>query len=77
MYLDLEPLQGKPWHEQLSRLVNAAYRIAKEYQSPLKNEAKGVVDCYQLGDKLGDCRRILKRYHQESVCHSERSEESR
>ena len=77
MYLDLEPLQGKPWHEQLSGLVNTAYQIAREYQSPHKNDAKGTVDCYQLEDKLDDCRRILKRYHPESVCHSERSEESR
>ena len=77
MYLDLEPLQGKPWHEQIATLVNAAHRIAIEHQSPLKNDAKGTVDCYQLEDKLEDCRRILKRYHPESACHSERSEESR
>ena len=63
MYIDLEPLQGKPWYEQLSGLVNTAYQIAREYQSPLKNDAKGAVDCYQLEDKLDDCRRILKRYH--------------
>ena len=62
MYLDLEPLQGKPWNEQLASLVNAAYRIAREYQSPLKNDARGTVDCYQLEDKLEDCKRILKRY---------------
>lgn len=66
MYLDPEPLQGKPWHEQLSGLVDAARRIVVEYQSPLKNDAKGVVDCYQLEDKLEDCRRILKRYLQPS-----------
>ena len=64
MYIDIEPLQGKPWHEQISMLVQTADKIAKEYQSPLKNDAKGVVDCYQLEDKLEDCRRILKRYHQ-------------
>lgn len=65
MYLDLEPLQGKPWHEQLAGLVNAASRIAREYQSPLKNDAKGTIDCYQLEDKLEDCKRILKRYKNE------------
>lgn len=65
MYLDLEPLQGKPWHEQLSGLVNTAYRIAREHQSPIKNDAKGVVDCYLLEDKLEDCKRILKRYKNE------------
>ena len=66
MLIDLEPLQGKPWHEQLVTLVDTARRIAVEHQSPLKNDAKGVVDCYQLEDKLEDCRRILKRYHQPS-----------
>lgn len=66
MYLDLEPLQGKPWHEQLAGLVNAAHRIARDNQSPLNNDAMGIIDCYQLEDKLEDCRRILKRYHQES-----------
>ena len=72
MYLDLEPLQGKPWHEQLAGLVNAAHQIAREYQSPHKNDAKGTVDCYQLEDKLEDCRRILKRYRpDEPSCHSE------
>lgn len=65
MYLDLEPLQGKPWHEQLADLVNTAYRIVREHQSPLKNDAKGTLDCYQLEDKLEDCKRILKRYKNE------------
>ena len=65
MYLDLEPLQGKPWHEQLAGLVNTAYRIVRENQSPLKNDAKGTLDCYQLEDKLEDCKRILKRYKNE------------
>ena len=62
MYLDLEPLQGKPWHEQLSGLVNTAYRIAREHQSPLKNDAMGTIDCYQLEDNLLECKKILKRY---------------
>ena len=66
MYLDLEPLQGKPWHEQLTGLVNVAHRIAKEYQSPLVNDARGTIDCYQLEDKLEDCRRILKRYEKKN-----------
>lgn len=65
MYIDLEPLQVKPWHEQLAGLVNAAHRIAKKYQNPLLNDAGGTIDCYQLEDKLEDCRRILNRYHQE------------
>lgn len=73
MCLELESLQGKPWHEQLAGLVNTAYQIAREYQSPIKNDAKGTVDCYQLEDKLDDCRRILKRYQEESACCSERS----
>lgn len=62
MYLNLEPLQGKPCHEQLAILVDAAYRIARECQSPLKNDARGTLDCFQLEDKLEDCKRILKRY---------------
>ena len=62
MYLNLEPLQGKPWHEQLATLVNTAHRIARDYQDPLKNDAKGTLDCYQIDDKLNDCQKILKRY---------------
>lgn len=58
-------------------LVQTADKIVKEYQSPFKNDAKGSLDCYRLECKLEDCRRILKRYQQESVCHSDRSEESR
>jgi hypothetical protein len=49
----------------LAGLVNTAYRIAREYQSPFKNDAKGTLDCYQLEDKLEDCKRILKRYKNE------------
>lgn len=64
MYLDLEPLQGKPWHEQIDILVNTADKIAKEYQSPFKNDAEGSLDCYKLEDKFTDCKRILKRYKQ-------------
>lgn len=77
MLREIESLQGKPWHEQISMLVQTADKIAKEYQSPFKNDAKGSLDCYRLECKLEDCRRILKRYQQESVCHSDRSEESR
>ena len=62
MLREIEPLQGKPWHEQISMLVYTAGQIAKEYQSPLKNDAMGSLDCYRLGDKLEDCSRILKRY---------------
>ena len=62
MYLDLEPLQGKPWNEQLATLVDSAYRIAQDYQNPMKNDAKGTLDCYQLADKFNDCKKILKRY---------------
>ena len=77
MLREIEPLQGKPWYEQTSMLVQTADKIVKEYQSPFKNDAKGSLDCYRLECKLEDCRRILKRYQQESVCHSGRSEESR
>ena len=62
MLRDLEPLQGKPWHEQIRVLVKTAGKIAKEYQNPLKNDAGGTIDCYLLDDKLSDCIRILKRY---------------
>lgn len=65
MYLDLEPLQGKPWHQQIDALVRTADRIAKEYQSPFKNDAKGSLDCYKLEDKLNECKQILKRYKKE------------
>lgn len=65
MYIDLEPLQGKPWHEQIAVLVKTADKIAKEYQSPFKNDAKGTLDCYLLEDKLCDCKNILKRYKKE------------
>lgn len=65
MYIDLEPLQGKPWHQQIDALVRTADRIAKEYQSPFKNDAKGTLDCYQLEDKLQDCMKILNHYKQE------------
>ena len=63
MLREIEPLQGKPWHEQIDMLVRTAGKIAKEYQNPLKNDAGGTIDCYQLEDKLTDCKRILSRYH--------------
>ena len=62
MLRDIEPLQGKSWHERMFMLVDTAGRIAKEHQSPLKNDAKGILDCYRLEDKLGDCIQILKTY---------------
>lgn len=65
MLRELEPLQGKPWHEQLATLVDTARRIAVEHQSPFKNDANGSLDCYKLEDKLDDCRRILNRYRKE------------
>lgn len=65
MYLDLEPLQGKPWHQQIDALVRTADRIAKKYQNPLINDAGGALDCYKLEDKLNDCKQILKRYSKE------------
>lgn len=65
MLRDIEPLQGKPWHEQIGMLVYTADRIAKEYQSPLKNDAKGTLDCYLLEDKLDECKKILRRYERE------------
>lgn len=43
-------------------LVRAAIQIAKEYQSPFKNDAKGILECYQLDDKLVECIKILNRY---------------
>lgn len=63
MLRDLEPLQGKPWHEQISVLVKTADKIAKEYQSPFKNDAKGTLDCYLLEDKLRDCMNIINRHY--------------
>lgn len=65
MYLDLEPLQGMPWHQQIDALVRTADRIAKKYQNPLINDAGGTLDCYKLEDKLNDCKQILKRYSKE------------
>ena len=65
MLCELEQLQGKPWYEQIDMLVTAADKIAKEYQSPFKNDAKGTLDCYLLEDKFVDCRKILKRYKKE------------
>ena len=65
MLRDIEPLQGKPWHEQIGMLVYTADRIAKEYQSPFKNDAKGTLDCYLLEDKLDECKKILRRYERE------------
>lgn len=62
MHIDIGPLQGKPWHEQLSVLVKEADRIARDYQNPLVNDAGGTIDCYQIGDKLNDCIRILSKY---------------
>lgn len=62
MYIDLGHLQGKPWHERMEALLSAAGKIAREYQSPLKNDAKGTLDCYLLEDKISDCRKILKEY---------------
>lgn len=62
MYIDLEPLHGMPWHEQMKELVRAAKKIAEEHQSPLKNDAAGTLDCYQLEDKLQDCMKILNNY---------------
>lgn len=62
MYIDPEPLQGKPWHQQIDALVRTADRIAKEHQSPLKNDAMGTLDCYKLDDKLQECMQILNRY---------------
>lgn len=67
MLRDIEPLQGKLWHEQISMLVHTADKIAKEYQSPFKNDAKGSLDCYQLEDKLADCKKILNRYNKKEV----------
>ena len=64
MLREIEPLQGKSWHEQIGMLVHTADKIAKEYQSPFKNDAKGTLDCFQLEDKFADCKRILKRYEQ-------------
>ena len=46
-------------------LVCTADKIAKEYQSPFKNDAKGTLDCYLLEDKFMECKRILKRYKKE------------
>ena len=65
MLRDIEPLQGKQWHEQIGMLVQTADRIAKEYQSPFKNDAKGTLDCYLLEDKFDECKKILKRYGKE------------
>lgn len=62
MHINLNLMQRKPWHERMSVLVGKAYRIAKEYQNPLKNDSGGVIDCYQLDDKLNDCMNILNRY---------------
>ena len=62
MHINLNLMQRKPWHERMSALVEKAYRIAKEHQSPLKNDSSGVIDCYQLDDKLNDCMNILNRY---------------
>ena len=62
MLRDIEPLQGKPWNEQIEMLVHTADKIAKEYQSPFKNDAKGTLDCYLLEDKFMECKKILKRY---------------
>lgn len=64
MYIDLEPLQGKPWHQQIDALVRTARLVAREHQSPLMNDAKGTLDCYQLEDKLQDCMKILNKYKQ-------------
>lgn len=63
MYIDLEELEKKPWHQQLDVLVRTADRIAKEYQNPLKNDAGGTIDCYDISDKLEDCIQILNRYN--------------
>ena len=65
MLRDIEPLQGKQWHAQIGMLVQTADRIAKEYQSPFKNDAKGTLDCYLLEDKFDECKKILKRYGKE------------
>lgn len=65
MLIDIEPLQGKSWHEQIDMLVCTADKIAKEYQSPFKNDAKGTLDCYLLEDKFMECKKILKRYKKE------------
>ena len=62
MHINLNLMQRKPWHERMSVLVGKAYRIAKEHQNPLKNDSSGVIDCYQLDDKLNDCMNILNRY---------------
>ena len=62
MYLDPEPLQGKPWHQQIDALVRTADRIAKKFQNPLINDAGGTLDCYKLDDKLQECMQILNRY---------------
>ena len=62
MLREIEPLQGKEWHEQIDMLVCTAEKIAKEYQSPFKNDAKGTLDCYLLEDKIFECKKILKRY---------------
>ena len=62
MLKEIEPLQGKPWHEQIGMLVHTARRIAREYQSPSVNDAKGTLDCYLLEDKFLECRKILERY---------------
>ena len=62
MLRDTECLAGKPWNEQMELLVRTAIQIAKEYQSPFKNDAKGILECYQLDDKLVECIKILNRY---------------
>lgn len=65
MLREIEILQGKLWHEQISLLVHTADKIAKEYQSPSKNDAKGSLDCYKLEDRLEECKRILKKYNKQ------------
>lgn len=65
MLREIEPLQGKEWHEQVDLLVRTADKIVKEYQSPFKNDAKGSLDCYLLEDKLFECKKILNRYKKE------------
>ena len=57
-----EQLDMRPWYERIDMLVRDAIRIAKDYQNPLSNDARGILDCYQLEDKLSECIKILSRY---------------
>lgn len=62
MLKEIEPLQERPWHERIAELVADADKIAKEFQSPFKNDAKGTLDCFLLEDRFTECKKILNRY---------------